>query len=92
MKAEVGVNPRKNPKQERSQTLVGAVLEASARILDLNGYARLTTNKVAELAGVSIGSLYQYFPGKDALMAAVLERHVNQIMDQFVEQVKAAGR
>ena len=66
------LQPRKAPRQERAQATVDAILTASARILRESGYDGLTTNKVAEAAGVSVGSLYQYFPGKDALVTATL--------------------
>ncbi|KUM03935.1 TetR/AcrR family transcriptional regulator [Chromobacterium subtsugae] len=66
---------RKQPRQARSRHAVAAILEAAARILARDGYAGLTTNKTAELAGVGIGSLYQYFPNKDALVAALHRRH-----------------
>lgn len=62
---------RKQPRQARSRHAVAAILEAAARILARDGYAGLTTNKTAELAGVGIGSLYQYFPNKDALVLAL---------------------
>ncbi|WP_439813740.1 TetR/AcrR family transcriptional regulator [Zavarzinia sp. CC-PAN008] len=54
-------------------------MEATARILVREGFDRASTNRIAEEAGVSIGSLYQYFPGKDALVAAVIDRHARQI-------------
>ena len=64
--------PRKLPTQGRAKVTVDAILEATARILRTSGFEGLTTNKVAEAAGVSVGSLYQYFPGKDALVTALL--------------------
>jgi AcrR family transcriptional regulator len=67
--------PRKRPKQERSQATVEAILTATAHILTKLGDDRFNTNRVAELAGVSIGSLYQYFPNKEALIAALAEQH-----------------
>jgi AcrR family transcriptional regulator len=63
------------PRQARSRALVEAVLESTARVLVERGYAGTNTNLVAERAGVSIGSLYQYFPNKDSLIAALHERH-----------------
>ena len=69
---------RKSPKQERSKSIFDAILLAAARILPEQGFAKSTTNKIAELAGVSIGSLYQYFPNKESLVTALLERHVNK--------------
>jgi AcrR family transcriptional regulator len=71
--------PRKRPKQERSQATVEAILTATTRILTEKGYDQLTTNRVAELAGVSIGSLYQYFPNKEALIFALGEHHANEM-------------
>lgn len=72
--------PRKQPKQERSQVTVEAILSATAHILTENGYNQLTTNRVAERAGVSIGSLYQYFPNKEALIFALAEHHANEMV------------
>jgi len=59
---------------------VEAILEAAARILDRQGWGRFTTNAVAEVAGVSIGSLYQYFPNKLALVEAILRRHFDDVL------------
>jgi AcrR family transcriptional regulator len=72
--------PRKNASQERSRATVEALIEATARILVREGFDRASTNRVAEEAGVSVGSLYQYFPGKEALVAAVIDRHSQQLM------------
>jgi AcrR family transcriptional regulator len=66
---------RKTPVQARSKATRDAIIEAAAQILSKGGLASYTTNAVAERAGVSIGSLYQYFPNKDALMAALINRH-----------------
>ncbi len=65
---------RKAPKQARAKATVDAILEAAARILVERGYADATTNAVAERAGVSIGSLYEYFPGKEAVFAELRRR------------------
>jgi AcrR family transcriptional regulator len=59
---------RKQPKQARSNDLVAAVLEAALQVLATEGAARFTTSRVAEKAGVSVGSLYQYFPNKAAIL------------------------
>jgi AcrR family transcriptional regulator len=67
--------PRKLPRQARSQRTVDTILDAAARVFGRDGYAAATTNRVADVAGVSIGSLYQYFPNKDALMVALHARH-----------------
>ena len=73
-KRSTRLEPRKLPEQSRSAATVTAVLEAAARILERDGLEGYTTNAVAERAGVSIGSLYQYFPNKDALTVALIER------------------
>jgi len=84
--------PRKAPRQSRSALTVAAILDATARILVERGYAATSTNAVAERAGVSVGSLYQYFPNKDALIAALHTRHVEQ-MKSVIESalVRAMG-
>jgi AcrR family transcriptional regulator len=65
----------KVPRQERSRATVEAILQATADILTRHGYARLTTNRIAERAGVNIASLYQYFPSKEAIVAELRRRH-----------------
>ena len=65
---------RKNPIQRRSKATVEAVLEAGARLLLTIGYDKASTNKIAEKAGISIGSLYEYFPGKEAIFAEIRRR------------------
>ncbi|MGO9832789.1 MAG: TetR/AcrR family transcriptional regulator [Polyangiaceae bacterium] len=72
--------PRKKPSQRRSQETVDVILGATARVLCSTGYDRASTNRVALVAGVSIGSLYQYFPSKEALVAALAEQHVEQML------------
>ena len=74
------VKPRKLASQARSRVTVGALIEATARILVREGFDKASTNRIAEVAGVSVGSLYQYFPGKEALVVAVIERHQQAIM------------
>ncbi len=81
MSAKPSAVPRKQPKQERSQATVEAILTATAHILTEDGYDRLTTNRVADRAGVSIGSLYQYFPNKEALIFALAEHHANAMVE-----------
>ncbi len=70
---------RKTPIQPRSRITVAAILDSAAHILAQDGYADFTTNRVAERAGVSIGSLYQYFPNKQALLAALHARHLDEL-------------
>jgi AcrR family transcriptional regulator len=79
MTRKLQTNPRKLASQERSRLTVDALLEATARVLIKEGYDRASTNRIAEVAGVSIGSLYQYFPSKEALVAAVIDRHTQQV-------------
>lgn len=79
MTQKLRTNPRKLASQERSRSTVDALLEATARVLVKEGYDRASTNRIAEVAGVSIGSLYQYFPSKEALVAAVIDRHTQEV-------------
>ena len=65
---------RKAPGQARSKETVDVILEASARILESEGLRGFNTNSIAAKAGVSVGSLYQYFPNKDAILLALIER------------------
>jgi len=76
---------RRKPKQRRSRQTVEAILDAVLRILKREGNRGVTTNRIAEVAGVSIGSVYQYFPDKRAIFAALHERHIEQI-DRMVER------
>jgi AcrR family transcriptional regulator len=73
--------PRRRPRQARAQATVDAIIQATARVLVEDGYDRASTNRIAQAAGVSIGSLYQYFPSKEALVAALVESHVDRMMD-----------
>jgi AcrR family transcriptional regulator len=70
------LEPRKTPQQSRSVATVEAIYDATIQVLLKKGADRLTTVHVAERAGVSVGTLYQYFPNKQALLFAVLERHM----------------
>lgn len=72
--------PRKNASQERSRATVDALIEATARILVRDGFDRASTNRIAAEAGVSVGSLYQYYPTKEALVVAVIDRHNRELM------------
>lgn len=68
------LQPRKQPGQARSADTVAVILEAAAHILERDGYGQYSTNAIAKRAGVSIGSLYQYFPGKDAITIALIQQ------------------
>jgi AcrR family transcriptional regulator len=72
--------PRKHASQDRSRATVDALIEATARILVREGFDKASTNRIAEAAGVSVGSLYQYFPSKEALVVAVIARHQDELM------------
>ena len=71
---------RKAPRQRRSQVMGDVILQAAARVLAKSGWAKFNTNEVARIAGVSIGSLYQYFPNKLALAEAIREQHLAAIL------------
>jgi AcrR family transcriptional regulator len=83
------LHPRKTPRQARARATRDAILEAAAHIVGRRGLAAFNTNAVAERAGVSIGSLYQYFPNKDALMVALIERQQAQQRDRLAAAVNA---
>ncbi len=72
---------RKAPKQARSRELVETILTAAARVFVRRGYAHATTNRIAEAAGVSVGSLYQYFPSKDAIAVELLRRYRARLLE-----------
>lgn len=80
MAAKIRTNPRKFASQKRSHLTVNALLEATARILVREGFDKASTNRIAAVAGVSVGSLYQYFPSKEALVAALIDRHNQEVM------------
>jgi AcrR family transcriptional regulator len=73
------LEPRKMPSQERSRKTMAAVYEAAAHIFVSVGYAEATTDQIAEKAGVSIGTLYNYFSGKEAILNGLWEQHMNEI-------------
>ncbi|XES85962.1 TetR/AcrR family transcriptional regulator [Franconibacter pulveris] len=73
------LKPRKTPLQARSTATVEALHTATIQVLTREGLSRCTTTRVARRAGMSVGSLYQYYPNRDALLAAVLEKHLDGI-------------
>jgi AcrR family transcriptional regulator len=73
---ERGLAPRKAARQERAQLTVEAIVEAASQVFESRGYADATTNRIAARAGVSVGSLYQYFPNKEAILVALAHRHL----------------
>jgi len=80
-RSQVVLEPRKSPVQARSAASVDAILEATIQVLLNVGKQRLTTTRVALRAGVSVGTLYQYFPNKSALLQAALKRHLGEVTD-----------
>lgn len=86
------IEARKTPRQTRSTVTVEIILEAAARILEGGGLSALNTNLVAERAGISVGSLYQYFPGKEALVAALIRRKRTELLTLLEEAARAAGK
>jgi AcrR family transcriptional regulator len=78
------LSPRKKPAQSRAAVTVQAILEGAAHILERHGFEGYTTNEIAARAGVSIGSLYQYFPNKDAVTIALIERETEGMVDEVI--------
>jgi len=92
----IKLTPRKEPRQGRAKATVEAILEAVSRLTDEHGLEAWTTNQVAELAGVSVGSLYQYFPNKESLLTAWLvqrrEERLSALADAVTEHLNDADR
>ena len=82
-------NPRKVPAQARSRDTYRAILEAAAHILEVHGIAGVNTNAIAERAGVSIGSLYQFFPDKDAIFTALVRESEARTAELFEQAIEA---
>ena len=80
MQENLEIEPKKWPRQRRARLTFDALIEACARLLPELGYAGVTTNHIAAAAGVGIASLYEYFPGKDAIVAQVAERLVDRVL------------
>ena len=79
---------RRPPKQKRAHATIADILEATSRIIDRDGYDALTTNKIARVAGVGVGSLYQYFPSKEAVVEALQEQHFQRMGDAFLARME----
>ena len=78
---------RRSPRQSRAAATVDAILEASLQLLDADGAATLTTNRIAQRAGVSVGTLYQYFDSKADILAALAERRAQRVRDEIARTV-----
>ena len=83
-------NTRKKPQQERSLAMVATLLEAATRVFVKEGYAKATTNRIATAAGVSVGSLYQYFPSKDAIAVELLRRYRDGLVELIGARLRTA--
>jgi AcrR family transcriptional regulator len=86
--APQALKPRKRPQQRRASATLDAIFEATIQLLVKNGLSQLTTTRVAERAGVSVGTMYQYFPHKQALIYAVNERY----LELLAERIEATCR
>jgi AcrR family transcriptional regulator len=84
------LSPRKRPQQQRSRVTIDTIFEATIQVLLANGLDGITTIQIADKAGVSVGSLYQYFPNKNALLAAIVRRHVGQVTDATIAACNSA--
>jgi len=80
MRRKTAKRPRRKAKQERSRRTVADILEAAARVLQRRGYAAATTNRIAEAAGVSVGTLYEYFADKEAVFDALIQQQIGAIV------------
>jgi AcrR family transcriptional regulator len=81
--------PKRKAKQERAQATVEAILKAAAYVLVESGYEKTNTNRIAEVAGVNIGSLYQYFSNKEEIIAELIERQLQLTMKAFAERLES---
>ena len=84
------LQPRKTPVQARSTASVDAILQATVQVLLQEGKMRLTTTRVAQRAGVSVGTLYQYFPNKRSLLGTLLQQHLDRVALAVEAACKAA--
>jgi AcrR family transcriptional regulator len=82
--------PRRRPRQARSRFTVDAILDAAARVFEARGIERATTNLIADRAGVSVGSLYQYFPNKLSIVLALIERYQADMRGMWDEVLSVA--
>jgi AcrR family transcriptional regulator len=87
---EPSLRPRKAPQQARASATVETILEAATRILSSGALAGFTTNRIAEVAGLSVGSVYQYFPNKAALVVALIERAQTTLADAIERRCRSS--
>jgi AcrR family transcriptional regulator len=89
MRARASTSPRKLPRQQRSKATVEALLAATAQVLVREGYEHANTNRIAEVSGYGIGSLYEYFPNKESLVATLIGRAADDLLALFEEWFRA---
>jgi AcrR family transcriptional regulator len=87
---EAALKPRKTPTQARSKASVNAILQATVQVLVKEGFARITTKRIAARAGVSVGTLYQYFPNKSSLLFVLYRRQLDSFAVNFQQACTAA--
>jgi AcrR family transcriptional regulator len=87
----VAIAPRKRPQQQRSQATVDALMTAAAQVLVRDGYDKATTGLIAAQAGVSIGTVYQYYPNKDAIFSELLQRELDEVAAAMAEAASKAA-
>lgn len=90
MTQAIDLKQKKQPSQGRAKLLVASLLDSTAQVMATQGYAAVTTNRIAEVAGVSIGSVYEYFPNKQALVAATLARVMREIVTEVSGSLRTA--
>jgi AcrR family transcriptional regulator len=90
-KQDIKLNPRKLASKVGAKETVKSILDAAALILEQEGFEHYTTNRIAGRAGVSIGSLYQYFPNKDAITITLIERESESLLVRIEEAVRASS-
>jgi AcrR family transcriptional regulator len=86
------IRPRKLPQQARSQATFDAIVEAYARLLRRRDHHEITTNQIAERAGVGIGSLYEFFPGREAILAVLTQRRLASLLQEVQAGIEQAVR
>jgi AcrR family transcriptional regulator len=87
---EASSSLRRQPTQDRAQKTIETIFQATAQIVEVDGEEALSTNKIAAKAGFSIGTLYQYFPSKEAILLAMIARERRRVLDRLGEVLRAA--
>ena len=89
---EASASLRRQPMQDRAQKTIETIFQATAQIVESDGESALSTNKIAAKAGFSIGTLYQYFPSKEAILLAMISRERRRVLDRLGEVLKEAEK